>query len=124
MRSRRRTSGGPDVPSRARCWRSAGTVQGIHDGIFAIGRALGRETEAAGLVNTIKTPHRTPFMTRSNTVVPPTVVVLEWTDPVFAMGNWGPELVEAANGRLLLGEKGEYSAAIDWQQCATPIRNG
>ena len=46
----------------------------------------------------------------------PTVVALEWTDPAFAMGNWGPELVEAANGRLLLGEKGEYSSAIDWQQ--------
>jgi iron complex transport system substrate-binding protein len=43
---------------------------------------------------------------------PPTVVMLEWTDPVFAMGNWGPELVEVANGKLLLGRKGEYSAAI------------
>jgi len=41
-----------------------------------------------------------------------TVVMLEWTDPLFAMGNWGPELVEIANGELLLGEKGEYSAAI------------
>jgi iron complex transport system substrate-binding protein len=28
------------------------------------------------------------------------------------MGNWGPELVEIANGELLLGKKGEYSAAI------------
>jgi iron complex transport system substrate-binding protein len=42
----------------------------------------------------------------------PTVVMLEWTDPMFAMGNWGPELVEIANGELLLGKKGEYSAAI------------
>ncbi len=42
----------------------------------------------------------------------PTVVVLEWADPLFAMGNWGPELVEIANGELLLGEKGEYSAAV------------
>ena len=38
--------------------------------------------------------------------------MVEWTDPVFAMGNWGPELVEIANGRLLIGHKGEYSAAI------------
>jgi len=43
---------------------------------------------------------------------PPSVVMVEWTDPVFAMGNWGPELVESANGRLLIGHKGEYSAAI------------
>jgi iron complex transport system substrate-binding protein len=38
--------------------------------------------------------------------------MLEWTDPLFAMGNWGPELVEIANGELLLGRKGEHSAAI------------
>jgi iron complex transport system substrate-binding protein len=42
--------------------------------------------------------------------------MLEWTDPVFAMGNWGPELVEIANGELLLGKKGEYSAAIAAEQ--------
>ena len=42
----------------------------------------------------------------------PTVVVLEWTDPIFAIGNWGPELVEIANGELLLGKTGEYSTAI------------
>ena len=46
----------------------------------------------------------------------PTVVVLEWTDPLFAMGNWGPELVEIANGDLLLGKKGEYSAAVAPEQ--------
>lgn len=42
----------------------------------------------------------------------PTVAMLEWTDPIFAMGNWGPELVEAAGGALMLGHKGEYSRAI------------
>src|ERR1019366_1116353 len=46
----------------------------------------------------------------------PRVVMLEWTDPVFAMGNWGPELVEVANGELLLGRKGEYSRAIPAEQ--------
>jgi iron complex transport system substrate-binding protein len=43
----------------------------------------------------------------------PSVVMVEWTDPVFAMGNWGPELVEIANGRLLIGHKGEYSTAME-----------
>jgi iron complex transport system substrate-binding protein len=45
-----------------------------------------------------------------------TVVMLEWADPLFAMGNWGPELVDIANGELLLGEKGQYSAAIPAEQ--------
>jgi iron complex transport system substrate-binding protein len=44
------------------------------------------------------------------------VAVLEWTDPLFAMGNWGPELVEVASGELVVGRKGEYSAAIRGEQ--------
>jgi len=46
----------------------------------------------------------------------PTVVMLEWTEPVFVMGNWGPELVEIANGKLLLGRKGEYSTVTPGEQ--------
>jgi iron complex transport system substrate-binding protein len=42
--------------------------------------------------------------------------MLEWADPIFAMGNWGPELVEIANGELLLSKKGEYSAAMPSEQ--------
>ncbi len=61
-------------------------------------------------------PHCRRSRRGRSTVTHRRLVALEWTDPVFAMGNWGPELVEAANGRLLLGEKGELSSAIDWQR--------
>jgi iron complex transport system substrate-binding protein len=93
----------------------AGNVQGIFDGIVSVGRALVRHQDAANLVAAMKSR-----MSEVHDAVKhrraPSLVALEWTDPVFAMGNWGPELVEAANGRLLLGEKGEYSTAIDWQK--------
>jgi len=42
----------------------------------------------------------------------PTVALLEWTDPIFAMGNWGPELIETAGGEPVLGTPGEHSRAI------------
>jgi iron complex transport system substrate-binding protein len=45
----------------------------------------------------------------------PTVVGLEWTDPPFPMGNWGPELVECAGGTPLLGNPNAHSAAVPWQ---------
>src|SRR6185437_10374382 len=48
----------------------------------------------------------------------PSVVTIEWADPVFAMGNWGPELVEAANGELLIGSKGEYSTSMPGERLA------
>jgi iron complex transport system substrate-binding protein len=93
----------------------AGNVTGIYEGIFAIGRALRREGESAKLVaamtQRIDQVHHAVKHRHA-----PSLVALEWTDPVFAMGNWGPELVAAANGRLLLGEKGEHSTAINWQK--------
>ncbi len=92
----------------------AGNVQGILDGIFSIGRTLEREQAAASLVAAMTSR----IAAVSAAVKPrraPTIVALEWIDPLFAMGNWGPELIEAANGRPCLGEKGEYSAAIDWK---------
>ena len=93
----------------------AGNIQGIFDGIYSIGQALRREHDATTLVDTmmrrIRTVHSAVQHRRA-----PHVVALEWIDPVFAMGNWGPELVAAANGRLMLGERGEHSAAMDWQR--------
>lgn len=94
---------------------SAGSVEGIYDGVAAIGRALGREGAAAELVDAMR--RRIAAVHDAVRDRPaPGVVVLEWTDPIFAMGNWGPELVDAANGRPVLGERGEHSAAIDWDR--------
>jgi iron complex transport system substrate-binding protein len=93
----------------------AGSVQGIFDGVAAIGRALGRHRDAADLVDAMRrrigAVHDAVKHRRA-----PRLIMLEWTDPVFAMGNWGPELVDAANGRLMLGEPGGLSIAIDWQR--------
>ena len=36
-------------------------------------------------------------------------------EPLFSMGNWGPELVELAGGAALLGVAGEHSVAVPWQ---------
>jgi iron complex transport system substrate-binding protein len=91
----------------------AGSVQGIYDDIAAVGSALHLTEAAQRLTASI----RMRIDAARNAVrhrPAPTVVVLEWTDPVFTMGNWGPELVEAANGRLVLGDVG-YSKAISWQ---------
>jgi iron complex transport system substrate-binding protein len=46
----------------------------------------------------------------------PTVAVLEWVDPMFAMGNWGPELVEIAGGEPMLGNPGQHSRALPAEQ--------
>jgi iron complex transport system substrate-binding protein len=42
--------------------------------------------------------------------------LLEWVDPPFCSGHWGPELVELAGGDDSLGRKHRASARIEWQQ--------
>ncbi len=76
---------------------------------------MSRDREAAGLIDKIRhridSVHQAVKHRRA-----PSLVMLEWTEPVFVMGNWGPELVDAAGGQLLLGERGVHSSAIDWQR--------
>jgi len=42
--------------------------------------------------------------------------LMEWVDPPFCCGHWGPELVEIAGGHDPLGRKHQPSAQIEWQQ--------
>lgn len=91
----------------------AGTVEGIFDGVMSIACAMGLLSAGEDLVARMRSGIRA--VTDAVRDKPaPTVVMLEWTDPIFSMGNWGPELVEAANGKVLLGEKGQFSRAISW----------
>ncbi len=46
----------------------------------------------------------------------PSVVTLEWLDPLMVAGNWVPELVEMAGGTNLLGEAGAHSPFVDWEE--------
>ena len=45
----------------------------------------------------------------------PKCFLMEWVDPPFCSGHWGPELVEVAGGRDPLGRKHQPSAEIKWE---------
>lgn len=94
---------------------SASSLEEIFQGILRIARELGFEERGERVVRCER--ERLDSVREKTTRLPrPTLVMVEWTDPLFAMGNWGPELVEIANGELLLGEKGRYSVAIPAEQ--------
>jgi iron complex transport system substrate-binding protein len=46
----------------------------------------------------------------------PSCFLMEWVDPPFCSGHWGPELVEIARGHDSLGRKHQHSAQIDWAE--------
>ena len=46
----------------------------------------------------------------------PTVVAIEWIEPLMTAGNWIPELIEIAGGESLLSSKGKHSPYISWDE--------
>jgi iron complex transport system substrate-binding protein len=94
---------------------SASSVEGIFENIRQMGNRLDLGEKAVTVVEQERrrlaaVRERTAALRRAS------VVVLEWTDPLFAMGNWGPELVELAHGDLRIGKQGEYSTSIQISQ--------
>jgi iron complex transport system substrate-binding protein len=45
----------------------------------------------------------------------PRCFLMEWVDPPFCCGHWGPELVEIAGGYDSLGRKHQPSRQISWE---------
>jgi len=46
----------------------------------------------------------------------PRCFLMEWVDPPFCAGHWGPELVEIAGGIDVLGRKHQKSVQIAWDK--------
>lgn len=90
-----------------------GTLDGILEGFLEVARVLGRPSEGAALVAHLR--ERTSDLAARTSGLPRRrIACLEWIDPVFAMGNWGPELVQIAGGDNLLGAPGEHSTTTPW----------
>jgi iron complex transport system substrate-binding protein len=90
---------------------TAFNIEDIFDSILRIASELGLE-ERGREVAAAERERLTRVREAAARHRRPTVVMLEWADPLFAMGNWGPELIAIANGEALLGKAGEYSSAI------------
>jgi iron complex transport system substrate-binding protein len=91
-----------------------GTLDGILAGFLDVARAIDRAREGEALVEGYR--ERLDALRAMTRDLPrPTVVCLEWLEPPFAMGNWGPELVEVAGGICVLGRPGEHSTTTPWE---------
>ncbi len=101
----------------------AGNVEGIFEGIFSIGKALEREPAAAGLVATM-TGRIDAVRTAVKHRRAPSLVALEWTDPIFAMGNWGPSWSRRPTAGWCSVKKGGTRLRSTGSWCATPTLSG
>jgi iron complex transport system substrate-binding protein len=90
-----------------------GTLDGVFAGFAEVAAAIGRDEAGARLVAACR-DELARWRLATSAVPRRRVVVLEWIDPPFAIGNWGPELVATAGGESALGATGAHSAAVSW----------
>jgi len=87
------------------------SLEGIFADIARAGEALGRSDAARALVTSLR-----GRIARVQALVadkrPPSVVCLEWLDPLFGVGHWVPEQIALAGGRELLGHAVARSALV------------
>jgi len=94
---------------------SAGTLEGILDGFRGVAQVLGLAEAGARLVGELEERVRAVELAVAGRPRP-SVVCLEWIDPIFCMGNWGPELVARAGGDNRLGVAGAHSTTGTWDE--------
>jgi iron complex transport system substrate-binding protein len=87
------------------------SIDGILRDIERVGDALGRSDAAGDLVASLR-----ERMARIEALVAgasrPSVVCLEWLEPLFGVGHWVPEQVSIAGGSELLGRALTRSAEV------------
>lgn len=94
---------------------SASSLEGIFESILQVAETIGHKSKGGEVV-----ARERARLDRLRATIArfqrPYAAVLEWTDPIFPMGNWGPELVDAAGAELALGHPGQHSFAIPSEQ--------
>jgi iron complex transport system substrate-binding protein len=87
----------------------------IFDDIRHVAEACGVAVRANKVISQLS--ERVEAVRRRASSLPnrPRCFLMEWVDPPFCSGHWGPELVEIAGGHDPLGRKHLPSVQINWQ---------
>lgn len=91
------------------------SLSDIFDDIHHVAKACGVAARGDKLVAQLSA--RVEAVRRRTAQIPdrPRCFLMEWVDPVFCSGHWGPELVEIAGGLDPLGRKHQPSVEVRWE---------
>src|SRR6266513_593045 len=92
------------------------SLSDIFDDIHRIARACDVTERAEELIAKLAARVEVVRKRAAHIAHRPRCFLMEWVDPPFCSGHWGPELVEIAGGHDPLGRKHQLSAQIDWQE--------
>ncbi len=92
---------------------SPSTLQGIFKSFQNIADALDVSKKGQDLVESIQNRFD-DILDRTQELEKPSVVALEWLDPLMTGGNWMPEMIKIAGGVPHLAEAGKHSPWCTW----------
>lgn len=93
----------------------AHTVEEIVESVRTVGEAAGVADRGAQRAGELQA--RLDAVARAVAGAPrPRALLLEWLDPPFLPGHWVPQMVELAGGQCILGEAGERSLQVPWDE--------
>lgn len=92
---------------------SPSTLKGIFESFQVIANALGVSKKGRDLVVNIQNRFD-EILDRTKELEKPSVVALEWLDPLMTGGNWMPEMIGIAGGVTHLAEAGKHSQWCTW----------
>jgi iron complex transport system substrate-binding protein len=86
----------------------------VFQDVLNVGRALDARDAAVRLVGELQArvnavKRRTASLARRR------CVLLEWIDPLYRTGHWGPDVVAAAGGVEMVGVAGTNAAVVPWE---------
>lgn len=95
------------------------TLKQVLDDALTMGKAIGRLEEAirwlgAAEARLAQLRAAMGLHKRTDPASLPSVVCIEWIEPLMVAGHWMPDLAEQAGARALLGAKGEPSTYVSW----------
>jgi len=92
------------------------SIEDILDNILMIGEATQTLEKAHEIVQSLKKRMKKISLLSQTNPTYPTVIILEWMDPIMTPGHWVPEMVEKAGGKILLSRPLGKSEYVDWEE--------
>lgn len=95
------------------------SIEDVFENILTVGEYTGTEDKALQLVKDL---NNRLYLIKEKTKRErkrPTVVIIEWLDPIMIAGHWVPEMVERAGGKMILSRPHQKSRRARWREVLT-----
>ena len=82
-------------------------IEGIISNVSDISEKIGKVEKGMEIINSLK--QRIEYFNEKQVSDKPKVLAIEWIEPFYTSGHWGPEMVELAGAENLISKRSEHT---------------